>query len=98
MSDKQMEICDYFVYIPQYSKKTASLNVLVAGSIVMHHFALFAGFEETAIVDAKFELEACRGKLERFQNPNDAEKDEIEKKREERRLKTMRLEEGVAGE
>jgi len=34
------------VYIPQYSDKTASLNVAVATSIVIHNFALFNGYDE----------------------------------------------------
>jgi len=34
-------MCDHFVYIPQYTDKTASLNVAVAGSIIFHHFAGF---------------------------------------------------------
>ena len=38
MSAKQLEYCDQFVYIPQYGGGTASLNVTVAGSIIMHHF------------------------------------------------------------
>jgi tRNA G18 (ribose-2'-O)-methylase SpoU len=33
------EVCDHFVYIPQYTEKTASLNVGVAAGIVFHHFA-----------------------------------------------------------
>ena len=36
------EICDHFVYIPQYTDKTASLNVSVAAGIVFHHFAVWA--------------------------------------------------------
>lgn len=47
MSEKQITACDEFVYIPQYGKGTASLNVTVAGSIIMHHFALWANFKET---------------------------------------------------
>ena len=39
MHEKHKEICDHFVYIPQYTEKTASLNVSVAGSIIFHHFA-----------------------------------------------------------
>ncbi|XP_053991217.1 23S rRNA (guanosine(2553)-2'-O)-methyltransferase RlmP-like isoform X2 [Hylaeus volcanicus] len=39
MSEKQVTFCDEFVYIPQYSCATASLNVAIAGSIVFHHFA-----------------------------------------------------------
>ena len=40
------EICDDFVYIPQNSDKTASLNVAIATSIVQHHFAVWADFPE----------------------------------------------------
>ena len=32
-------MCDFFVYIPQYGGGTASLNVTVAASIVLQHFA-----------------------------------------------------------
>lgn len=46
LSDKQIRVCDHFVYIPQYGQGTASLNVTVAGSIIMHHFALWANFKE----------------------------------------------------
>lgn len=38
LSEKECEICDFFVYIPQYGGGTASLNVTVAASIVLHHF------------------------------------------------------------
>lgn len=38
LSAKQCEICDFFVYIPQYGCGTASLNVTVAASIVLHQF------------------------------------------------------------
>lgn len=43
LSPRQMALCDSFVYIPQYGAGTASLNVAVACSIVLHHFALWAG-------------------------------------------------------
>ncbi len=48
-----MDICDFFVYIPQYGAGTGSLNVTVAASIVLHHFAgvLFSDSSEC--------LEAC---------------------------------------
>lgn len=39
MSDRQKAVCDRFVYIPQYSAATASLNVAVAGGIIFHAFA-----------------------------------------------------------
>ncbi|KAF6145193.1 hypothetical protein GIB67_041388, partial [Kingdonia uniflora] len=38
LSAKECEICDFFVYIPQYGCGTASLNVTVAASIVLHQF------------------------------------------------------------
>ncbi|XP_019180856.1 PREDICTED: uncharacterized protein LOC109175928 [Ipomoea nil] len=46
LSAKECEICDFFVYIPQYGCGTASLNVTVAASIVLHHFGAWAGFPE----------------------------------------------------
>ncbi len=41
MSARQIRACDGFVYIAQFGKGTASLNVAVAGSIVMHRFGLW---------------------------------------------------------
>ena len=41
-----MAICDGFVYIPQYGPGTASLNVAVAASIILHRFATWAGYRE----------------------------------------------------
>lgn len=46
MSDAAREICDHFVYIKHFGQGTASLNVTVAGSIVLHHFAEWAGYAE----------------------------------------------------
>eukprot|EP01023_Acetabularia_acetabulum_P031137 TRINITY_DN29319_c0_g1_i1.p1 TRINITY_DN29319_c0_g1~~TRINITY_DN29319_c0_g1_i1.p1 ORF type:complete len:219 (+),score=22.93 TRINITY_DN29319_c0_g1_i1:120-776(+) len=46
MTEKQITLCDSFVYIPQFGAGTASLNVTVAASIVLHHFASWAGFQE----------------------------------------------------
>ncbi|XP_043722516.1 uncharacterized tRNA/rRNA methyltransferase slr0955 [Telopea speciosissima] len=46
LSAKECEICDFFVYIPQYGCGTASLNVTVATSIILHHFGVWAGFPE----------------------------------------------------
>ncbi|EQC37808.1 hypothetical protein SDRG_04832 [Saprolegnia diclina VS20] len=42
LSDAQVAICDGFVYIPQYGGGTASLNVTVAASIIMHKYAAWA--------------------------------------------------------
>lgn len=41
LSAKQMECCDGFVRIPQYGGGTASLNVYVAASIVLHRYHQF---------------------------------------------------------
>lgn len=46
LSQKQAALCDYFVYIPQYGRGTASLNVTIAGSIVFHQFGLWAAYKE----------------------------------------------------
>ncbi|KAL0367644.1 UNVERIFIED_CONTAM: putative tRNA/rRNA methyltransferase YsgA [Sesamum radiatum] len=51
LSAKECEICDFFVYIPQYGGGTASLNVTVAASIVLHHFG---GFSERTREGNKF--------------------------------------------
>lgn len=47
LTPEEMAFCDRFVYIAHYGAGTASLNVTVATSIVLHHFGLWAGFEET---------------------------------------------------
>lgn len=55
MNDKQKELCkDNLVYIPQYSDKTASLNVSIAASIVFHHYALWAGYKEADVNEEKY--------------------------------------------
>lgn len=54
LSERQIRCCDKLVYIPQYGCGTASLNVAVATSIVLHHFALWAGYEERERQGQKF--------------------------------------------
>ncbi|KAG1678029.1 hypothetical protein FOA52_000825 [Chlamydomonas sp. UWO 241] len=54
LSPKQKSECDGFVYIPQHGSGTASLNVAVAASIVLHHFAVWAGYQEHAREGEKF--------------------------------------------
>ncbi|XLR58313.1 hypothetical protein S83_008985, partial [Arachis hypogaea] len=54
LSAKECEICDFFVYIPQYGGGTASLNVNVTASIVLHHFGVWAGFGERSRDGNKF--------------------------------------------
>ena len=57
LNQNQMAICDQFVYISQYTDKTASLNVAIAGSIIFHHFALWAKFPEAGRHGEKFDVE-----------------------------------------
>lgn len=54
LSGKQIALCDSFVYIPQYGDGTASLNVTVATSIVLQHFAVWAGYQEHQRQGQKF--------------------------------------------
>lgn len=54
LNKKQLSYCDSFVYIPQYGPGTASLNVAVATSIVLHNFAIWAGYPERAREGQKF--------------------------------------------
>lgn len=54
LTAKQISLCDSFVYIQQYGAGTASLNVAVAASIVLHHFALWAGYAERQREGQKF--------------------------------------------
>ncbi|GMH35788.1 hypothetical protein BSKO_03656 [Bryopsis sp. KO-2023] len=56
LSEKEMEFCDKFVYISQYGPGSASLNVVVAASIVLHEFAVWAGYRERAREGAKFDV------------------------------------------
>ena len=56
LSANQLKLCDSFVYIPQHGEGTASLNVTVATSIVLHHFAIWAGYPETSRHGFKFDV------------------------------------------
>jgi tRNA G18 (ribose-2'-O)-methylase SpoU len=56
MNQKQKDLCDHLVYIPQYSNKTGSLNVAIAASIIFHHFGLWAGYKEASYTDEKYNV------------------------------------------
>ncbi|CAL8465197.1 g4732 [Coccomyxa elongata] len=56
LSPQQAQLCNAFVYIPQYGAGTASLNVTVAASIVLQHFAVWAGYPERPRTGEKFEI------------------------------------------
>lgn len=60
MTENQKAICDGFVYIRQHGPGTASLNVSVAASIVMHHFALWARYDERAREGEKYVVQERR--------------------------------------
>lgn len=53
--DSLKEICDHLVYIPQYTNKTASLNVTVATSIVLQRFASWAEYKEAEVHGEKYQ-------------------------------------------
>eukprot|EP00746_Dinoflagellata_sp_MGD_P046744 gnl/MRDRNA2_/MRDRNA2_21501_c0_seq2.p2 gnl/MRDRNA2_/MRDRNA2_21501_c0~~gnl/MRDRNA2_/MRDRNA2_21501_c0_seq2.p2 ORF type:complete len:144 (+),score=21.90 gnl/MRDRNA2_/MRDRNA2_21501_c0_seq2:585-1016(+) len=80
LSPKQLAACDFLTHIPQYTSHIASLNVAVAGSIVLQHFALFAQFGVARRESQKFAV-IHEGRLHRFQHPTDADHEEIELKR-----------------
>ena len=46
LTPQQIEACEQFVYIPQHSDATASLNVNAACAGVLHHFAMWAALPE----------------------------------------------------
>lgn len=81
LSPRECAVCDFFVYIPQYGPGTASLNVTVAASIVLHHFAVWACFPERARSGGKF-LVADRSAARRAPSP-----ESVRALVEERRLK-----------
>lgn len=56
LSPQQAQLCDAFVYIPQYGAGTASLNVTVAASIVLQHFAVWAGYPERPRTGEKYKV------------------------------------------
>src|SRR5436190_7125823 len=45
LTQEQILRCDHFVYVPQFGTG-ASLNVNVAAGIALHHFAVWADFNE----------------------------------------------------
>eukprot|EP00930_Biecheleria_cincta_P036651 TRINITY_DN25115_c0_g1_i1.p1 TRINITY_DN25115_c0_g1~~TRINITY_DN25115_c0_g1_i1.p1 ORF type:complete len:245 (+),score=59.78 TRINITY_DN25115_c0_g1_i1:45-779(+) len=87
MTPAQRAACDFFVYIPQHTGATASLNVAVAGSIVLHHFATWAAMPEHPRCGEKFVVDPARSALEKFEHPTEAEKAEMDRKRADRAAK-----------
>ena len=61
LSQVQMDACDELVFIPQYGRGTASLNVATAAAVVLHHFAEWAQYPQHAPIDgAKFRVDESR--------------------------------------
>ena len=73
MNERQLAMCDQFVYIPQFGHGTASLNVNVAASIVMEHFSSWAGYEE-----APRETDRAKFVVDSFETGKDRERTEEE--------------------
>jgi len=84
MNQQQLDACDSFVFIPQYSGATASLNVATATGIVFHHFALWADKPEQERQGYKFVMDQPPSY---HLNPTEDILKEAERKREERRQK-----------
>ncbi len=49
LSKTQKRMCQSYVYIPQYGQGTASLNVYIATTIIMHRFTLWANSTAQAV-------------------------------------------------
>jgi tRNA G18 (ribose-2'-O)-methylase SpoU len=90
MNEHQLEACDSFVYIPQYSGATASLNVATATGIVFHHFALWAQKPVQRREGYKFVVDAPPSY---HLNPTEDMLAEAEVKREQRRIARQSLKE-----
>jgi len=96
LNEKQMKLCDSFVYIPQHGIGTASLNVAVATSIVLHHYALWAEYPERIrqgqkyVVGERPQRKAPRG----FVPYTEAELETIRAERRDRKRKEQENESG----
>jgi tRNA G18 (ribose-2'-O)-methylase SpoU len=69
LSSEHLQICDHCVYIPQYGRGTASLNVATSAGIVLHHFALWAGLQEQQRQAQKFVVQED-AKVQRSSRPS----------------------------
>ncbi|KYN99687.1 putative RNA methyltransferase [Plasmodium gaboni] len=69
--DNVLKICDKIIYIPQYGKGTASLNVSVSCAIILQNFAVWANYEQAEIQNKKFIVQKKMSKLQKYLNPTD---------------------------
>lgn len=58
LTPTQLAACEQFVYIPQHSAATASLNVNAACAVVLHHFAMWAAIPEAPREGFKYNVDA----------------------------------------
>lgn len=49
LSDEIKEICNQYTYVEQYGYKGKGMNTSIIGSIVFHHFALWAGYQQAGL-------------------------------------------------
>lgn len=89
LNEKQMRLCDRFVYIPQHGVGTASLNVAVATSIVLHHFALWAGYPERSRTGQKYDVAEVKGPRTAPRGMVPYTEEELVELREQRKKKKM---------
>lgn len=92
LSAAEKEICDDFVFIPQYQSNTESLNVAVAGSIIFHHFARSVGYTPSPFEDEKFVLSRSARDVQEIQS------DEVRQERLARRIEDAKVDDFNEGE
>ena len=81
LNDQQKAVCDWFVYIPQYTQGTASLNVTTAAAIVMHQFAMSRCTAEASREGEKFVVEKPLNPLEKYQAADQSQFDVVREER-----------------
>ena len=74
-------ICDWFMYIPQYSQGTASLNVTSAAAIILHQFAQWGCGEEASREGEKFVVVDPPTAKAEFEAADDGRFDELRRAR-----------------
>eukprot|EP01064_Diplonema_japonicum_P026278 TRINITY_DN3769_c0_g1_i1.p1 TRINITY_DN3769_c0_g1~~TRINITY_DN3769_c0_g1_i1.p1 ORF type:complete len:257 (+),score=50.77 TRINITY_DN3769_c0_g1_i1:43-813(+) len=81
LHDSIKAICDWYVYIPQYSQGTASLNVCTAAAVVLSHFALWRGHSEAKREGEKFVVETPPTDREKYETADPSAFDSLRKER-----------------
>lgn len=76
LNQKYINLCDYLIHIPLYGNGTASLNVAIAGSIVFHHFGIWAKFTESSKRGTKYIIQDnnksnIKGKIRHYLFPSE---------------------------